>query len=178
MANEDWTRMPSENPEEDDWKRSTSGYERGDALKEGPWVKIARTGATEAGTEATAMALQVAKGRGFGQYDWAFDFYGSESKGQIRGVPIPLDKAIEGSCLVRWHLGKGSPRATWHMGGVFKDFKGLRPKSEVKCRVTIGTGRDGLPVLIIPVKATLSTQSTARENGGATPGSQAAAGEE
>lgn len=178
MAEEDQLPMnPEDGAETDDWQRSTSGYERGDALKEGPWVKIKRTGSTEAGAEATAMALEVARKRGLGQYDWAFDFFGSNARGQIRGVPIPLNQATKGSCLVRWFEGKGSPRASWHMGGVFKDFKGLRPKSEVRCRVTIATGPDGLPVLVIPIKAALSTQSSSRSGGGETPGSQAAAGE-
>lgn len=177
MAEDERIPMPPESDGENDWERSTSGYERGDALKEGPWVKVSRNGAVEAGSEATAMALDVARARGFSQYDWAFDFFGSVTRGQILGVPIPLNQATKGSCLVRWYQGKGSPRASWHLGGVFKDFKDLRPKSDVKCRVTKGIGSDGIPVLIIPVKATLSTQTTSRNSGDPTPGSQSAAGE-
>lgn len=174
MAEEDKVPANPAEDEADDWQRSTSGHERGDTQTEGPWANISRSGALEAGTEATALALEVARARGFSQYDWAWDFYGSAKLGQVQGVPIALDKATKGSCLVRWYKGKGSPRAAWHLGGVFKDFPDLRPKSGVRCRVTIGTGRDGLPVLIIPVKANLSTQTTSRT----TPGSQAAAGEE
>lgn len=164
------------------WERVTSGYRRGDALQDGPWVTVAKSGATEAGTEATTMALEVAEDRGFGQHGWAFDFYANVKMGQVACVPIPLEEATKASGLVRWYDGKGSPRAAWHLGGVFKDYRELRPKSKVKCQVFKGTGPGGLPCLIIPVQTNLGTQTGSREGdktqSGATPGSQAAAGEE
>lgn len=166
---------PEENNWSEGWKKITEGYERGDALKEGPYVHVSKAGALEAGAEATAMAIEAAQARGYGQYQWAFDFIANEEKGQIACIPIPMGQASKESAPVRWYEGKGSPRAAWHVGGVFKQCRSLQPKSDVKCYLTKVTGPDGLPVLIIPIKANLSTQTS---TGDETPGSQAAASEE
>lgn len=175
----------SKNPQESGspiWVKATVGYERGDGQLEGTYVNASKAGAIEAGVEATALALDMAEELGLPQHSWAFDFYGDTASGQVACVFISLDKATRASGQVRFYEGKGSPRSAWHIGGLLKQHRSLRPKTDVRCAVTRGTGPGGVPALIIPLRSGVAVQTTRRKGEGepenpATPGNQAAAGE-
>lgn len=160
----------------EEWREVTSGYERGDGHKEGPYATVSKGGAVECGVEATALAEEIARERGLARHQWVLALRAGEKKGQVGCIPIPAEQATRATATVRWYEKTGSPRAAWHIGGVFKDYPTLRPKGTVKCLVSRATAPDGQPMLVLPVKAGISTQTATRDDG--TPGSQAAATEE
>lgn len=175
MADEKVPKNPG-NKGPDGWGKVTSGYQRGDATKVGPYISISKNGAVEALVDATALAEEVAGDRGLSRHQWAWDFRVNPQTGQVAHIPISAAEATKGSAGIRWYEGKGSPTASWHIGGVFKDYPALALTSDVKVVVTKAIGPDGLPVLVVPFNLGLSTQTNPR--GGETPGRESAAGEE
>lgn len=159
----------------DEWGKVQSSWERGDGQKEGPFVAVSKKGAVQAAVEASEMLSRIVEARGLAPHTWVLDFRGNPKRGQVACIPIATAGAPRSAASVRWSKRQGSPRASWHIGGVFKDYPDLAPKSDVKCAVVEATGPDGLPVLIIPVKVGLGTGTGGKEGG--TPGSQAAASE-
>jgi len=135
--------------EDDEWREVTAEYRTGNSNKHAAQVRLSRGGAVEGNVGATELLEQIAADRGLPPREWALSFQARLRMGQVACTPIPLPEAGKGTGGVRWHKGKGSDRAGWHIGGVFAQFPELRPSSEQCCLVTRGTGRDGGPTLII-----------------------------
>ncbi len=168
---------PSKEPEVnwgEGWGDVTSGYERGDSHKEGSYITVSKHGAVDTSVEATDLILESARSRNLAMHTFVLSLKANEKTGQIAGIPIPVEQATKATPAIRWIEGSGSPTAAWHMGGLLKDYPTLRPKGTVRCPVSLATGPDGLPVLLIPIKAGVSTRTVPREE---TPGSQTAAGD-
>jgi hypothetical protein len=157
------------------WGDVQSGWQRGDGQREGAFVTVSKKGAVDASAETSQLLLEVAVERGLNKNGFVLDFKASVAKGQIACIPIPVQAATRSSAQVRWYeaAGLSTPRASFHVGGVFKDYPQLIPPSTVKCVVAKVIAPDGLPILVIPVKVGLGTQTTTRDDG--SPGSQAAA---
>ncbi|MFZ5825498.1 MAG: hypothetical protein ACOY94_14450 [Bacillota bacterium] len=171
---------PNGNGANNGWKDVVSGYQRGDANKVGAYVTVTKHGAVEAPVEPTAMLLQCIRERGLAKTRCLLQFKANTDLGQVAAIPIPTKAGTPASGQINWSRGKGSPRASFHIGGVFKDYPELAPIGEVRCQVDIDTAPDGLPMLIIAVKAGVGTQTTSNSGShpNPTPGAQAAAGGE
>lgn len=169
---------PEGDEEIDEWGLVESSHERGDSQKSGPYVKVSKNGYVEAMVEATAMTDAIARSRDLAPHRWVLELRGNEKKSQVGCIPIPIEQARPGSVAVRRYEGKGSPRIAFHIGGVFTDYPSMRLKADIKCPIAQGTAPDGRPMLVIPLKAKLSTQTTTRQSGAESPGSESAAGED
>lgn len=161
MAEEQLPKRPATNVD-DEWQPVTSHWQRGDALKDGPYATLSRNGALLGTVEATARLERAAAARGLARHHYVLVFRANVKKGQVGCIPTAVADAEQGAAGIRWYEGKGSARAAFHIGGVFKDHPTLALKSDVRCTVNIATAPDGLPMLVIPIQAALDRTTSTR----------------
>lgn len=145
-----------------EWLDVTSNHTPGDANRLGPYLSISKNGAAEALVDSTALIEQVARARGLHRHQYVLHPKAGVAQGIVGCIPIPLEKGTTSSISLRWVLNEGSPRVAFHIGGVFKDYPELALSGDIKCIISKGTAPDGLPMLLIPVKAVLNTHTTHR----------------
>jgi len=169
----------------DGWDEVQTDYEKKDSYTVGTWVTISKKGAVQAVVESSDLIQQVALSRGLTMEQFVFRLNVNQKMKQISATPVPLSMAGNGTTAVHWRKDKGSPLATWHIGGVFKQYPKLRLTGQIRCLVTTAKGPDGLPVLILPLTAGTTVKTGSRSGGTSqsqnqnqSPGSQAAVGNE
>lgn len=149
---------------EDAWETVDESYEVADARKDGAMASVSKHGAVRGNVEASALLEEIAEERGLPPKQYLLEITTRVKQGQVGGIPREVADAPAGSVAVRWYEGKGSPRASFHIGAAFKKHPKLAPSGRtVKALVTKGTASDGKPLLIIAVKAGLSTLTTTRK---------------
>jgi len=125
---------------------------QGGALRDEASGIVERTGLTRLNREGSDASDLVAERSGFTMKNYVYKWFADPKKRVVVGYVV--DPTTDGAVGIR--RSSDEKIVSFHLGGVFKDYPGLRPSSPQECGVFAREDSKGEPCLVItlgPAKA-------------------------
>lgn len=158
-------------PRKSGWKKVTKTYRvRGGARRGSAAVTVSQHGATTTNAESAAILFRTAIARGIDPTrEFCIDMAVDEER-QMIGLWATAEPTLGTSTITLYKKG-ASAWVAFHVGAAFLEAPALRPElKQIKCLVAEELDEDGLPIMVIPIKAGKAKNTHSRDSSGESAG--------